>query len=378
MKDLNKLLKNLVREFGKNELYDIPTISWSEENMISRFGEYQYWKNHIIVSNYLDTEKLSDRTVEAIIYHEYMHQMYREHTAEFEAQMRKFDGYDGYYEEVNKYFNEITTLSKEYTHNLQLKSDKKTVFCRLLFDKENFESYLDGMMYYNHMMIGILPNDILEKYCMEPIEQVIWTVNYEGQEYIVGWAKNVQLYSKIKVANLEQYEMGRYEYQYKFLQKNGKWLLSCNSLMCLEAYEIPNSLKEQGICECKQLDKNIFVEIINMVNNYASDFTELGMNDDAIYDIPAINTKNVKLLMKMAEQELYSNRSVWIMNKTVEVEKSIETYYWRGRAMESIALFREALQEYRKAMEIEPDNEEIKYSINIMKAAIKAIPLNEA
>ena len=62
-----------------------------------------------------------------------------------------------------------------------------------------------------------------------------------------------------------------------------------------------------------------------MVNNYASDFTELGMNDDAIYDIPAINTKNVKLLMKMAEQELYSNRSVWIMNKTVEVEKSIET-----------------------------------------------------
>ena len=46
--------------------------------------------------------------------------------------------------------------------------------------------------------------------------------------------------------------------------------------------------------------------------------------------------------------------------------------------MESIALFREALQEYRKAMEIEPDNEEIKYSINIMKAAIKAIPLNEA
>ena len=377
VKDLNKLLKNVVSEFGKNELYDIPTISWSEENMLSRFGEYQYWKNHIIISCYLNSDEVTDRAVESVIYHEYMHQVYREHTKEFESHMKRFAGYDDYYEEVNRYFNEISGWCKEYKHNLPLEADRRTVFCRLPFYKENFESYLDDVMYYNHMMIGVLPEDIAEKYCEEPIEQVIWTVNYEGQEYIAGWAKGVKLYSTIKVADLEQYEMGRYEYQYKYLQKNGKWLLSCNLLKCFDTYEIPDTLDKQGICESEDVDKNIYSEIINMINNYASDFTELGVNDDAMYDIPAINIDNIDVLMKMAEQELYSNRCVWIMNKAVEVEKSIETYYWRGRAMESVALFKEASLDYQRALGIEPSNEEIKYSTKIMEEAIKAIPCNK-
>lgn len=373
MKDLKKLLNNVVMEFGKNELYKIPTIGWSEENMISRFGEYQYWKNHIIISNYLDTDEVSDRAVESVIYHEYMHQVYREHTEDFEECMNRFDGYDDYYEEVNTYFGKIESWIKEYNHNLSLRNDGQTVFCRLPFNSANFDSYFDGMTYYNHMIIGFLPEDISEKYCNHPIEQIIWTVNYEGVEYIVGWAKNVQLYPSIQVADLTKYDTGRYEYQYKFLQKNGKWLLPGSLLYGFGANEIPHSLAKEGICSGDEVRQDILFEIIDQINGYASDFTEIGFSDYAINDVPAIETENVDLLIGMAKEEFYSHRCVWIMNKVIQLEQNVDTYYWYGRALESMGLFDEALQAYVKALEFENDNEEVKVSIDIVKAAIGVI-----
>lgn len=45
--DLSGMLKEIIDEYGKNEDYAIPTISWSKNNMLSRYGEYQYWHNHI-------------------------------------------------------------------------------------------------------------------------------------------------------------------------------------------------------------------------------------------------------------------------------------------------------------------------------------------
>lgn len=373
MKDLNKLLKNVIMEFGKNELYEVPTIGWSEENMLSRFGEYQYWKNHIIVSNYLNTDDISDRAVESIIYHEYMHQLYRIHSEEFNACMKKIEGYDDYNEEVQKYFDKTDSWTKKYKHDLQLEYGHRTVFCRMPFDSKEFESYLDNIRYYNHMIIGILTNEISSKFCKQPIEQVIWTVNYEGQEYIVGWAKDVQLYSSIRFIDLEQYDLGKCEYQYKYLQKNGKWLLSCNLIKCLEKYEIPKGLLKNGICDSKELDKTIYNEIIGLINSYASDFTELGISDNAIYDIPPLETQNVDLLMDMAKEELYSHRCVWIMNRVLELEQSVDTYYWYGRALESMCLFDEALHAYVKAREFDASNNDVNCSIKIVNAAIDSI-----
>lgn len=54
--DLNKLLNNVINKYGKNKGYEIPTISWSDENMFTVFAEYQYWKNHIKISRLLNNE----------------------------------------------------------------------------------------------------------------------------------------------------------------------------------------------------------------------------------------------------------------------------------------------------------------------------------
>ena len=54
--ELSQMLTEVIELYGKNDGYAIPTISWSKENMTSRYGEYQFWHNHIIISNLLNTD----------------------------------------------------------------------------------------------------------------------------------------------------------------------------------------------------------------------------------------------------------------------------------------------------------------------------------
>lgn len=55
--NLEQLLAEVVQEYGSHKGYVLPTIGWSKSNRIYSFGEYQYWTNHIIVSNLLDNRQ---------------------------------------------------------------------------------------------------------------------------------------------------------------------------------------------------------------------------------------------------------------------------------------------------------------------------------
>ena len=68
--DLQKMLMDIIDTYGKNAGYAIPTISWSKDNMLSRYGEFQFWHNHIIVSNMLNTDKVSVEAILSVIFHE--------------------------------------------------------------------------------------------------------------------------------------------------------------------------------------------------------------------------------------------------------------------------------------------------------------------
>lgn len=81
--ELERILFEIVEKYGKNDNYRKPTISWSTENMVSRYAEYQYWINHIVVSNLLNTTKVSEDAKKMVIYHEYLHQMTAEHDSSF-------------------------------------------------------------------------------------------------------------------------------------------------------------------------------------------------------------------------------------------------------------------------------------------------------
>ena len=101
--DLQKMLTEIIATYGKNDGYAIPTIAWSKDNMLSRYGEFQFWHNHIIVSNMLNTDKVSEEAVKSVIFHEYTHQLYRNHNAKFKARMKLFPRYDQYTKELEVY-----------------------------------------------------------------------------------------------------------------------------------------------------------------------------------------------------------------------------------------------------------------------------------
>lgn len=76
-KNLQVLYEEVLEQYYKTDKYIIPTISWSNEYMLSRYGEYQLWKNHIIISKALNTDQVSDMAVKSVIYHELLHQRAR-------------------------------------------------------------------------------------------------------------------------------------------------------------------------------------------------------------------------------------------------------------------------------------------------------------
>ena len=129
--DLKKMLDEIVSTYGKNDGYMIPTISWSNENMLSRFGEYQFWNNHIIISNMLQTNKVSENAIKSVIFHEYTHQLYAEHCEAFDARMKLFKGYEMYKKELNEYFNTIEDRPNEQKPDIRLDAGQEMIFCVL-------------------------------------------------------------------------------------------------------------------------------------------------------------------------------------------------------------------------------------------------------
>lgn len=170
--DLSGMLKEIIDEYGKNEDYAIPTISWSKNNMLSRYGEFQYWHNHIIVSNMLNTDKVSENAIKSVIYHEYTHQCYRDHNAKFNARMKLFSGYDICQKELEDYFNSIDNVPDAQKTDIILDASDEIVFCKFPYEPENMDSYWQHLLYFNHYLTGFLSGNVPEEYCRKPIKQV--------------------------------------------------------------------------------------------------------------------------------------------------------------------------------------------------------------
>lgn len=100
--DLHEILNGVIEKYGKNEGYAIPEIAWSENNMLSSFGMYQFWNNRIVVSS----------------------------------------------------LQEVQAVEK---HDLQLNENEELIFCYLPYDPQNHDSYWSHIGYIDHYNIGLLP-----------------------------------------------------------------------------------------------------------------------------------------------------------------------------------------------------------------------------
>lgn len=362
----------VIDTYGKNDGYAIPTIAWSKDNMLSRYGEFQFWHNHIIVSNMLNTDKVSVEAIKSVIFHEYTHQLYKDHNAKFKARMKLFPRYDQYMKELEDYFNGIQEVPDAEKTDIVLDASEELVICRFPYDPENEDSYWQHLLYYNHFLTGFLVGDIPEEYCRKPIKQVLWVVESFNMMYVVGWGRNVQLFPTIQKVNVRGSGVGTIEYQFKYEQRDGKVLLPCNVFECLLDGESPDTLIKQGICNANELDSNVVNEIVDIVNSYNGDYIDIGILDSTLEAVPGIETEDVAELIRLADEADGRDRRFLIMNKAVELEKSYRTYLHRGLAFLDCWVFDKAVLDFARALQYEKDATESIEKSEVEKYLMKA------
>ena len=124
--DLNALLNQVLQEYYTEKRYYVPSISWSDDYMLSRYGEYQYCDNHIIISRLMNKAKVSEKAIKSVIYHELLHQHSVEHTMTFEKKLLLFPDYEKLQKELDSYFEEIEDIPMlDIPREIDLSMDKK-------------------------------------------------------------------------------------------------------------------------------------------------------------------------------------------------------------------------------------------------------------
>lgn len=377
--DLEQMLYEVIDCYGKNEGYAIPTISWSEENMVSRYGEYQFWRNHIFVSNLLQSDAISEMAIKSVIFHEYTHQMFTEHNKDFNSRMKLFKGYNACQKELEKYFESLKEFPIGKIQNVLLDKEQEIIFCKLPYNPEDMDSYWKHYLYFNHYITGFLSGDIPAQYCKKTVKQIVWLVEASKTMYVVGWGRNVQLYPAMQTVDLREYGLDVIEYQFKYKQKDGKTILPCNVFEALFEEEYPETLIKHGICNANEIDTGIVKEVLEIINTYNADFVEYGIMDIAMDCIPGIETDDVSELITKAEDADARDRVFLIMNKAVNIEQSYRTYLHRGMAFYDCWIFDRALEDLEKTLQYENcsneqmSKEDVKKRIQQIKGAVIAI-----
>lgn len=377
--DLEQMLYELIDCYGKNEGYAIPTISWSEENMVSRYGEYQFWRNHIFISNLLQSDAISEKAIKSVIFHEYTHQMFAKHNKDFNSRMKLFKGYNACQKELEKYFEMLKEFPAGKIQNIRLDKNQEIIFCKLPYNPADTDSYWNHYLYYNHCITGFLPGDIPAKYCKKPVRQIVWLVESSKTMYVVGWGKNVQLYPAMQKADLRENGLDVIEYQFKYKQKDGKTILPCNVFEALFEEECPITLTKHGICNANEIDAGIVNEVVDIINTYNADFIEYGIIDNAIDCIPGIETDDVSELIVQAKKADAGDRAFLILNKAVSIEQSYRTYLHRGMAFYDCWIFDKALEDLENALKYDycsdgqMSKEDVKNLIQQIKSVATAI-----
>jgi len=64
--NLQKLLDEIIEEYGLNKGYKKPNVCWSEFNRLCTYGEYQYWLNKIEISKFLDNDLVGKDTLKLL------------------------------------------------------------------------------------------------------------------------------------------------------------------------------------------------------------------------------------------------------------------------------------------------------------------------
>lgn len=350
---LQRILEQLIKDYGQNEGFLPPSISWSEENMVSRYGEYQYKDNHIYVSRVLNTDKVSDADLGYVIFHEYTHQIEKNHGKKFYKRMNQYLIDSAVEERLDKAVSKAILLPAN-RQPLQFDARENTVVCLLDLNENDADSYWNSTICFDGYIVGKSAHKISTEYSKNKIPQVIWVVESNNKLWIVGWAKDVLLYDKTIKVDLTEFAEGEFTFNFAYKLTDGLFIFSINAFENSELNTLMPILKRDGVAS---LSNENAKELANTINEYDLDILKLGLDPECYYSISPITYNDEKKLFKVYEKEESIFRKLWLVNKLHSLTNNKKYMMEAAKTLALGELYGPALSALRLGMSVSEGKE---------------------
>lgn len=346
--DLNALLNQVLQEHYTDKRYYVPSISWSEDYMLSRYGEYQYCDNHITISRLMNSAKVSEKAIMSVIYHELLHQHSVEHTMTFEKKLLLFPDYEKLQKELDSYFEEIEDIPmRDIPREIDLSMDK-IVF--ILLPNEYDEQYLQQFIYYDKSVYL----EANRKRSLPDISNalIIWIAQNDMDTFVVGWSCNSEIYSDKKKISHKKLGGLDFSYQIKGKSEHTHIILPCNCTCVIPNELFPTKLSAKRFCLATEVKDFEVEDVLTYVSHYSMDFHVIGLLDRAIKCSAPLTENNVSKLIALSKKSDSSYRAVWIANRAVQLSRTYETLFNLGDALRYAGVLQEALETFLEATKL--------------------------
>lgn len=202
--NLDNLLDEVIKEYGANKGYVKPRIRWSNFNSIYSFGVYRYWDNVIEISPFLNNKNIDTETLKSVIYHEYLHQKYREQNKGFREKENLFSNKERHQKLLEEFPHMEVMLTLDYKEDL--------IFCVL--NGVKLEEYLLAFYACNgNYYIDLGKNITLPFNDAKKHHDVIWLVEDSELYYTIGISEDVRFLNPRRAVSIEPMFSDEFSYQ---------------------------------------------------------------------------------------------------------------------------------------------------------------------
>ena len=351
MVNLEALYDEVLKEYYQNAKYKIPTISWSKEFMLARFGEYQAWENRLEISRALNTDSISQMAIKSVIYHELLHLDIGDHNKKFRKLESKFPDFKKYQQELEEYLYTINQPELKEPH--EVISNSNEVYFGLLPDADNVSN---NFCYFNHFLYVETDGEIKDLYITINSDKclVIWIVNSENRFYLAGWSKNCQISQKEQQMQFKKFGYCDFCFQVK-TKTEDNFLIPVLNQREIPSEEVPKALTKNGLISAHEFEPACVDAIINYINLYPNEFENVGILDDSLEAVMPYLENDVGKIIEKSLEETLAYRYLWYANLAVCKEVSYCTLFNKARALFYTGAMDEAYNSLKKAMEFEPE-----------------------
>lgn len=361
MFNLDKILDEVREKYYSSNTLNRPTISWSEDYITDYFGMYNFYDNHIVVSRILNDKRVSKEMISSVIYHESLHQDFKDHDSKFDKRALLFPDYVELQEQLNKFAENIRTeLEYKIGYNQFTKGKERVIYINL----PRYEDYPQAFVIRDGKMLIDFNADVTFIPETTDKDLYVFLVKVNDNYNIVGWcSKGILARERITVKHSKY---GDIDYSYQLISDfDNTYLipLTCCDY-AIPSEMLPNEFIEKN-CYCFEKDNEDIQPDLDYIESYCEGYFKVGFDMKNINCIPDFKDISIEE-MKKIKRKGYHN--VWLTNAIYAKEQTYENLTNRAKARYDSWLLTPALEDFIEANKMNPND--ISIVIEIIRIAI--------